>query len=277
MLADGSWGRVHVPRLRCGRCQPRWSRPQGAPAVGSSSKRAWRSWNSASRKLTARWRNGLLGFRRLSRRRTIPPARCRHTFYVSHPARYALRRPDMVERIQRTHETAGNRQARAGATSGARARAQVCCHAHDASSSRGLPATRAQRRRFSASAACSGAKRWTISTCRSSMQVDGIIIDEHHLRGPAGHAGQVLRAHGHRRSGVQTGLFPYTEPSVGVQVKLGGKCSSWPARGCFRPEVTPPVWLARCPCWRGRRAWNAAWRSTMSLGIKELYRATWTG
>ena len=73
------------------------------------------------------------------------------------------------------------------------------------------------------------------------FQVDGIIIDEHAtLASLLGTLAKFYERMGIPEVRFKPDFFPYTEPSVGVEVMVRGNWLEMGGAGIFRPEVTQP-------------------------------------
>jgi phenylalanyl-tRNA synthetase alpha chain len=206
-----------------------------------------------------------------------PAREMQDTFYCSVPARYPLpQRQDWVDAVRATHETGGTTGSKGWRYQWSPDRAaQVVLRTHMTASSIHAIAKNPQapQKVFSIGRVF---RRETVDYKHlpEFMQVDGIIIDE------AASFSSLLGtlATFYARMGIaevqfKPDFFPYTEPSVGVQIKWGGKWLEMGGAGVFRPEVTLPF-----GCTAPVLAWGLGLeRLAMArfgvASIKELYQA----
>jgi len=180
-----------------------------------------------------------------------------------------------VERIQRTHEDGWETGSRGWRYQWSAERAaQVVLRTHmTASSIEAIAATAPTAEVFSIGRVF---RREAVDYKHlpEFMQVDGIIIDEHAtFAALLGTLAKFYERMGIGEVAFKPDFFPYTEPSVGVQVKLGGKWFELAGAGVFRPEVTRPF-----GCTVPVLAWGGGLeRLAMAVynvaSIKELYQS----
>lgn len=73
------------------------------------------------------------------------------------------------------------------------------------------------------------------------QQIEGIIMEEKaNLRTLIGILKEFYKKLGFEKIRIRPGYFPYTEPSLEVEIQLGGKWLEYGGAGIFRPEVTHP-------------------------------------
>lgn len=99
-------------------------------------------------------------------------------------------------------------------------------------------------------------------------QVDGIVMEEGaNLRMLIGLLKEFYRKMGFPQARVRPAFFPYTEPSLEVEVHYKGKWIELGGAGIFRPEVTKPIGL-RHPV----LAWGLGLErlAMMTYGLKDL-------
>ncbi len=73
------------------------------------------------------------------------------------------------------------------------------------------------------------------------QQIEGIVMEEGaNLRMLIGILKEFYKKLGFEKIRIRPGYFPYTEPSLEVEIKLGGKWLEYGGAGIFRPEVTHP-------------------------------------
>jgi phenylalanyl-tRNA synthetase alpha chain len=74
------------------------------------------------------------------------------------------------------------------------------------------------------------------------QQIEGIVLEEEaNLRMLIGILREFYKRLGFQDLRIRPGYFPYTEPSLEVEIKLGGKWLEFGGAGIFRPEVTHPL------------------------------------
>jgi phenylalanyl-tRNA synthetase alpha chain len=74
------------------------------------------------------------------------------------------------------------------------------------------------------------------------QQIEGIVLEEGaNLRMLIGILKEFYKRLGFQDLRIRPGYFPYTEPSLEVEIKLGGKWLEFGGAGIFRPEVTHPL------------------------------------
>jgi phenylalanyl-tRNA synthetase alpha chain len=72
-------------------------------------------------------------------------------------------------------------------------------------------------------------------------QIEGIVMEEHaNLKMLIGILTEFYKKIGFEKIRIRPGYFPYTEPSLEVEIQLGGKWLEYGGAGIFRPEVTYP-------------------------------------
>jgi len=73
------------------------------------------------------------------------------------------------------------------------------------------------------------------------QQIEGIVMEEGaNLRMLIGILTEFYKKIGFEKIRIRPGYFPYTEPSLEVEIQLGGKWLEYGGAGIFRPEVTSP-------------------------------------
>jgi phenylalanyl-tRNA synthetase alpha chain len=73
------------------------------------------------------------------------------------------------------------------------------------------------------------------------QQIEGIVMEEGaNLRMLIGILREFYKKLGFEKVRIRPGYFPYTEPSLEVEIQLGGKWLEYGGAGIFRPEVTHP-------------------------------------
>ena len=72
-------------------------------------------------------------------------------------------------------------------------------------------------------------------------QIEGIIMEEGANLQMLDHPQNLLCQDGLSRGPCSSGLLPYTEPSLEIEVKWRGKWLELGGAGIFRPEVTEPL------------------------------------
>jgi phenylalanyl-tRNA synthetase alpha chain len=73
------------------------------------------------------------------------------------------------------------------------------------------------------------------------QQIEGIVMEEKaNLRMLMGILTEFYKKLGFEKIRIRPGYFPYTEPSLEVEIKLGEKWLEYGGAGIFRPEVTHP-------------------------------------
>jgi phenylalanyl-tRNA synthetase alpha chain len=72
-------------------------------------------------------------------------------------------------------------------------------------------------------------------------QIEGIVMEETaNLKMLIGILTEFYKKIGFEKIRIRPGYFPYTEPSLEVEIQLGGKWLEYGGAGIFRPEVTHP-------------------------------------
>lgn len=206
-----------------------------------------------------------------------PAREMQDTFYCSVPSRYPLPEDGgWIERVKATHEDGGATGSKGWRyTWSAQRAAQVVLRTHMTASSIHAIAMNPQapRKVFSIGRVF---RRETVDYKHlpEFMQVDGIIIDEHaSFSALLGTLATFYQRMGIAEVQFKPDFFPYTEPSVGVQIKFGGKWLEMGGAGVFRPEVTLPF-----GCTAPVLAWGLGLeRLAMArfgvASIKDLYQA----
>jgi phenylalanyl-tRNA synthetase alpha chain len=73
------------------------------------------------------------------------------------------------------------------------------------------------------------------------QQIEGIVMEERaNLKMLIGILTEFYKRIGFKQIRIRPGYFPYTEPSLEVEIKLGDKWLEFGGAGIFRPEVTSP-------------------------------------
>lgn len=173
-----------------------------------------------------------------------PAREMQDTFYCKSPAEYPLpKQADWVEAVRRTHEDGGDTGSRGWRYEWSPQRAaQVVLRTHMTASSIEAIARDPQppQKIFSIGRVF---RRETVDFKHlpEFMQVDGIIIDEHaSFSSLLGTLAKFYERMGIPKVAFKPDFFPYTEPSVGVQIMWGGQWFEMGGAGVFRPEVTEP-------------------------------------
>ncbi|MCH7472116.1 phenylalanine--tRNA ligase subunit alpha [bacterium] len=172
-----------------------------------------------------------------------PAREMQDTFYCKTPAAYALPDAELVERVRRAHEDGGGTGSTGwGYKWSAERAAQVVLRTHMTAASIEAIARNPQapQKIFSIGRVF---RRETVDATHlpEFIQVDGIIIDEHAtLATLLGTLAKFYERMGIPEVKMRPSFFPYTEPSVEVQIKWGGEWMEMGGGGIFRPEVTLP-------------------------------------
>ncbi len=172
-----------------------------------------------------------------------PAREMQDTFYMKHPARFPLPKQEWVDAVKATHETGGATGSRGWRYEWSEKRAaQVVLRTHMTASSIEAIARnpRAPQKVFSIGKVF---RRETVDDKHlpEFFQVDGIIIDEHaNLASLLGTLAKFYERMGIPAVRFKPDFFPYTEPSVGVEVQMNGRWLEMGGAGIFRPEVTAP-------------------------------------
>jgi phenylalanyl-tRNA synthetase alpha chain len=172
-----------------------------------------------------------------------PAREMQDTFYCKNPARYDLPGAETVERVRRTHED-GWETGSVGwryKWSAERA-AQVVLRTHmTASSIEAISRDPNPPQKIFSIGRVFRRETVDYKHLPEFMQVDGIIIDEHAtLASLLGTLAKFYERMGLPEVAFKPDFFPYTEPSVGVQIRWGGQWFEMAGAGIFRPEVTEP-------------------------------------
>jgi phenylalanyl-tRNA synthetase alpha chain len=172
-----------------------------------------------------------------------PAREMQDTFYMKQPSRFPLPKPEWVDAVKAVHEHGGDTGSRGWRYnwSGERA-AQVVLRTHMTASSIEAIARNphAPQKIFSIGKVF---RRETVDDKHlpEFFQVDGIIIDEHaSLASLLGTLAKFYERMGIPAVRFKPDFFPYTEPSVGVEVQMNGRWLEMGGAGIFRPEVLAP-------------------------------------
>ena len=172
-----------------------------------------------------------------------PAREMQDTFYMKHPSRFPLPRREWVDAVKAVHETGGGTGSKGWRYnwSGERA-AQVVLRTHMTASSIKAIARNPHppQKIFSIGKVF---RRETVDDKHlpEFFQVDGIIIDEHaNLSSLLGTLAVFYERMGIPAVRFKPDFFPYTEPSVGVEVQMNGRWLEMGGAGIFRPEVAAP-------------------------------------
>lgn len=173
-----------------------------------------------------------------------PAREMQDTFYCAEPASLPLPgKAEWIERVRATHETGGDTGSKGWRYDWSPARAaQVVLRTHMTASSIHAIARnpRAPQKVFSIGRVF---RRETVDFKHlpEFMQVDGIIIDEQaSFSSLLGTLATFCARIGIPDIRFKPDFFPYTEPSAGVEAKVGGRWLELAGSGVFRPEVTLP-------------------------------------
>lgn len=206
-----------------------------------------------------------------------PAREMQDTFYCSVPSRYSLpAEGGWVERVRATHEDGGDTGSKGWRYQWSPERAaQVVLRTHMTASSIHAIARnpRAPQKVFSIGRVF---RRETVDFKHlpEFMQVDGIIIDEQaSFSSLLGTLATFYSRMGIAEVQFKPDFFPYTEPSVGVQIKWGGKWLEMGGAGVFRPEVTLPFGCTAPVLAWGLGLERLAMARFNVASIKDLYQA----
>lgn len=172
-----------------------------------------------------------------------PAREMQDTFYCETPASFTLPDAASVQRVKRTHEDGWETGSRGWRYSWSPERAaQVVLRTHMTASSIEAIARdpNPPQKIFSIGRVF---RRETVDFKHlpEFMQVDGIIIDEHaSFSSLLGTLAKFYERMGILEVAFKPDFFPYTEPSVGAQIRWGGQWFEMGGAGVFRPEVTLP-------------------------------------
>ena len=173
-----------------------------------------------------------------------PAREMQDTFYCKTPQRYSLPTGELVGRVKAVHEDGGDTGSLGWRYSWSEQRAsQVVLRTHMTASSIEAIARnpRAPQKVFSIGRVF---RRETVDYKHlpEFYQVDGIIIDERaNLVTLMGTLTKFYERLGIPDVMLKPDFFPYTEPSVGVLIRYGGRWMEMGGAGVFRPEVTGPL------------------------------------
>jgi phenylalanyl-tRNA synthetase alpha chain len=172
-----------------------------------------------------------------------PAREMQDTFYMKQPSRFPLPTPEWVDAVKAVHEHGGATGSRGWRYNWSEQRAaQVVLRTHMTASSIEAIARnpRAPQKIFSIGKVF---RRETVDDKHlpEFFQVDGIIIDEHaSLASLLGTLAKFYERMGIPAVRFKPDFFPYTEPSVGVEVQMNGRWLEMGGAGIFRPEVLAP-------------------------------------
>ena len=172
-----------------------------------------------------------------------PAREMQDTFYCKTPRSFELPDPQTVDRVRRTHEDGWETGSRGWRYEWSPARAaQVVLRTHMTASSIEAIARNPKppQKVFSIGRVF---RRETVDYKHlpEFMQVDGIIVDEQaSFSSLLGTLATFYERMGIPEVQFKPDFFPYTEPSVGVQIRWGGSWFEMGGAGVFRPEVTRP-------------------------------------
>lgn len=205
-----------------------------------------------------------------------PAREMQDTFYCAEPASLQLPASALVERVQQTHEDGGGTGSLGWRYSwSAQRAAQVVLRTHMTTSSIEAIARnpRAPQKIFSIGRVF---RRETVDFKHlpEFTQVDGIIIDEDAtFASLLGTLATFYSRMGIPEVQFKPDFFPYTEPSVGVLIKLGDKWLEMGGAGIFRPEVTRPFGCSASVLAWGLGLERLAMARFKVTAIKDLYQA----
>lgn len=172
-----------------------------------------------------------------------PAREMQDTFYCKTPASYSLPPEELVERVRRTHEDGWETGSRGWRYEWSPQRAaQVVLRTHmTASSIEAIHRNPEPPQKIVSIGRVFRRETVDYKHLPEFYQVDGIIID--HEANFSSLLGTLRKFY--ERLGVpdvqfKPDFFPYTEPSVGVQIQWNGKWFEMGGAGVFRPEVTRP-------------------------------------
>jgi len=195
-----------------------------------------------------------------------PAREMQDTFYCKEPDSYSL--PDQaewIEAVRRTHEDGWETGSRGWRYQWSPQRAaQVVLRTHmTASSIEAIARNPFPPQKIFSIGRVFRRETVDFKHLPEFMQVDGIIIDEHaSFASLLGTLKTFYQRMGLDEVAFKPDFFPYTEPSVGVQILFGGKWFEMGGAGVFRPEVTEPF---------GCRVPVLAW----GLGLERLAMAVY--
>ncbi len=178
------------------------------------------------------------------------PARdLQDTFYLEHPAKIRIEDERLVETVRNIHENGGNLGSTGWGGVWSRDKAEAALlRTHSTVSSIRYIAEHpdAPRKAFSISRIF---RKESIDATHlpEFTQIEGIIIDEHAdfdmlitiIR-------EFYAKMGFDQIRIRPAYFPYTEPSLELEVFFNGKWMELGGAGIFRPEVTEPLGV-KCP------------------------------
>ncbi|RLF26682.1 MAG: phenylalanine--tRNA ligase subunit alpha [Thermoplasmata archaeon] len=168
-----------------------------------------------------------------------PAREMQDTFYTAVPRRIPIEDEEYASRVARLHELHwGGRWSREEAE-----RALLRTHM-TVSSIRALYAMRGREPPFKVFSIGRVFRREAIDSTHlpEFTQIDGIVAEEGAtLRDLMGLLSEFLRKMGIREFKFRPSYFPYTEPSLEVVARVGGRELELFGSGIFRPEVTEPL------------------------------------
>ena len=178
------------------------------------------------------------------------PARELHdTFYLSEPASFVINEKEIVDAVKEIHEDGGNTGSKGWGASWSKETAQqALLRTH----------TTVGTIRYLSNNPTPPARVFSVGRVfrREALdsthlpeftQVEGIIVEpEANFGMLIGVLKEFYRRMGFNDVRVRPAYFPYTEPSLEVEVKFGKKWLELGGAGIFRPEVTSPFDI-ECP------------------------------
>ena len=178
-----------------------------------------------------------------------PARELQDTFYVSEPASFVINEKEILEAVKQIHEDGGNTGSKGWGTNWSKENAQqALLRTH----------TTVGTIRYLADNPSPPARVFSVGRVfrREALdsthlpeftQVEGIIVEpEANFGMLIGVLKEFYRRMGFNDVRVRPAYFPYTEPSLEVEVKFGNKWLELGGAGIFRPEVTAPFELD-CP------------------------------
>ena len=178
-----------------------------------------------------------------------PARELQDTFYLSEPASFVINEKEILEAVKQIHEDGGNTGSKGWGTNWSKENAQqALLRTH----------TTVGTIRYLADNPSPPARVFSVGRVfrREALdsthlpeftQVEGIIVEpEANFGMLIGVLKEFYRRMGFNDVRVRPAYFPYTEPSLEVEVKFGNKWLELGGAGIFRPEVTAPFELD-CP------------------------------
>ena len=199
-----------------------------------------------------------------------PARELQDTFYLSEPASFVINEKEILEAVKQIHEDGGNTGSKGWGTNWSKENAQqALLRTH----------TTVGTIRYLADNPSPPARVFSVGRVfrREALdsthlpeftQVEGIIVEpEANFGMLIGVLKEFYRRMGFNDVRVRPAYFPYTEPSLEVEVKFGNKWLELGGAGIFRPEVTAPFELD-CPV----LAWGLGLErlAMLHLGIKDI-------